>query len=208
MNLKTVLAILAAVFSLGAATAASATVVTFDDLPDNGVVADGYGGVIWGGNWGYYKDPLPPYTAASGDTVAYSDLNLGCCAPDDTNFYFAAPVIFDGAFFSGYGTAFDAAPITFGLYNGGVLVHTSDALEAGQVPQFLASGYAGLVDEVRVNGSRDLFVMDDVTYTGAPEPAAWALMIAGFGLAGGALRRRRAVRVSAASPGNRSSSAT
>ena len=31
----------------------------------------------------------------------------------------------------------------------------------------------------------------------APEPAAWALMIAGFGFAGGALRRRRAGAASA-----------
>ena len=30
-----------------------------------------------------------------------------------------------------------------------------------------------------------------VTLTQVPEPASWALMIAGFGLAGGALRRRR-----------------
>ena len=29
---------------------------------------------------------------------------------------------------------------------------------------------------------------------GAPEPATWALMLAGFGLAGGALRRRRPAR--------------
>ena len=31
----------------------------------------------------------------------------------------------------------------------------------------------------------------DVTITAVPEPAAWAIMIAGFGLAGAALRRRR-----------------
>ena len=31
----------------------------------------------------------------------------------------------------------------------------------------------------------------DVTISTVPEPATWAIMIAGFGLAGGALRRRR-----------------
>jgi hypothetical protein len=31
----------------------------------------------------------------------------------------------------------------------------------------------------------------DVTVTQVPEPATWALMIAGFSLAGAALRRRR-----------------
>jgi hypothetical protein len=38
----------------------------------------------------------------------------------------------------------------------------------------------------------DNFEFDTVTAAGVPEPAGWALMIAGFGLAGAALRRRRA----------------
>jgi hypothetical protein len=36
----------------------------------------------------------------------------------------------------------------------------------------------------------DVSVVEAVS-SGAPEPASWALMILGFGLAGGALRRRR-----------------
>jgi hypothetical protein len=45
-----------------------------------------------------------------------------------------------------------------------------------------------------ITGHCDLnFRVTGVTPAGAvPEPASWALMIAGFGLAGGALRRRRA----------------
>ena len=34
--------------------------------------------------------------------------------------------------------------------------------------------------------------VDEIVSGGVPEPAAWSLMIAGFGLAGGAIRRRRA----------------
>ena len=37
------------------------------------------------------------------------------------------------------------------------------------------------------------FAPENSTISAAPEPASWALMIAGFGLAGTALRRRRAV---------------
>jgi hypothetical protein len=44
-----------------------------------------------------------------------------------------------------------------------------------------------------VNGSQDLTF--SATITAVPEPAAWALMIGGFGLVGGAMRRR--TRVSA-----------
>lgn len=51
----------------------------------------------------------------------------------------------------------------------------------------LQGGYAGL-DNFRIVASN---IEGDVG--GVPEPGAWALMIAGFGLAGGALRRRRAV---------------
>jgi hypothetical protein len=36
------------------------------------------------------------------------------------------------------------------------------------------------------------FATDTVTITAVPEPATWAMMISGFGLAGAALRRRRA----------------
>jgi hypothetical protein len=37
------------------------------------------------------------------------------------------------------------------------------------------------------------FAWDDVTLTVIPEPATWAMLIAGFGVVGGSLRRRRAV---------------
>jgi hypothetical protein len=37
------------------------------------------------------------------------------------------------------------------------------------------------------------FTSDKVTITAVPEPATWAMMITGFGLAGAALRRRRGV---------------
>lgn len=42
--------------------------------------------------------------------------------------------------------------------------------------------------------SKDVF-LDNVSISAVPEPASWALMITGFGLVGGAMRRRQAVRV-------------
>ena len=41
-------------------------------------------------------------------------------------------------------------------------------------------------------------VLSNVVTAGVPEPASWALMIGGFGMAGASLRRRRAVSVAAA----------
>ncbi|HEY9234910.1 MAG TPA: PEPxxWA-CTERM sorting domain-containing protein [Phenylobacterium sp.] len=39
--------------------------------------------------------------------------------------------------------------------------------------------------------SQNSFEIDDISGSAVPEPATWAMMIAGFGLAGTALRRRR-----------------
>jgi len=45
--------------------------------------------------------------------------------------------------------------------------------------------------------SPDLFTADFSFGSAVPEPATWAMLIGGFGLAGGALRRRRATLVAA-----------
>lgn len=43
-------------------------------------------------------------------------------------------------------------------------------------------------------------ILDNVLLTAVPEPASWAMMIVGFGLAGGAMRRRRAMTSSPSAP--------
>ena len=54
-------------------------------------------------------------------------------------------------------------------------------------PRQVTGGLAALAD----------FAPENSTLAAVPEPAAWAFMIAGFGLAGGALRRRRTEAVRA-----------
>jgi len=41
--------------------------------------------------------------------------------------------------------------------------------------------------------SQNSFEVDDISGSAVPEPATWAMMITGFGLAGAAIRRRRTV---------------
>jgi hypothetical protein len=48
---------------------------------------------------------------------------------------------------------------------------------------FIGASTQGLDDE--------RFGIDNVSVTGVPEPASWALMILGFGAGGAMLRRRR-----------------
>ena len=57
--------------------------------------------------------------------------------------------------------------------------------------------FSGTAKSIDFGGGANYVAYDDITFgaatpgSGTPEPAAWALMIAGFGLVGSALRRRR-----------------
>lgn len=57
------------------------------------------------------------------------------------------------------------------------------------------------ISYVVFSGADAQYGIDDLTYTisgtAVPEPASWAMLIAGFGLTGAALRRRRSVAVAA-----------
>ncbi len=152
-------------------------VIDFDDLIGSGQVPDGYGGVgDWGG-WTYYDAPQPPYNPHSPPCRVY----------DNTNgiFDFGSDVVFEGAWFAGHGQHDGFLNVYFELYDNNALVHTSGEVDPDGTPQWLGSGYAGLVDEVKVIGSYGFFVMDDVQYV--PEPATLALLAFG----GLALLRRR-----------------
>lgn len=47
------------------------------------------------------------------------------------------------------------------------------------------------VDEIVFQSSQNSFEFDNIATSAVPEPGVWALMIAGFGMMGAALRRRR-----------------
>jgi len=186
---------LALSLTAGAASAATTIVLDFDDLTGTGQVPSEYQGVNFGDDFSYYDDPvLPEYPSRSGLTTLYSNYDKYKPGFSSTGIIrFDDAVRFDGAWFAGH---YD---VVFDLYLGGQQVHVSNRLDLDSTMRYLASGYGGLVDEVRLYGNSGNWVMDDLTYTtgvtaAVPEPTAWALMILGFGAAGAALRsRRRAV---------------
>lgn len=47
-----------------------------------------------------------------------------------------------------------------------------------------------LAGGLRLTSSQNAFEIDNLSVAGVPEPASWAMMLAGFGMIGGALRRR------------------
>ena len=167
----------------GLAFVAPAAVISFEDLSGQAALPSNYAGLTWTSGWDYYDWAQPPYNPSSGVVRVYN--NGGTPPP---GFSFPAPVVFDGAYFAGNSNA------QYQLYLSGGLVATSGLIGLSSTPAFLASGYAGLIDEVRLNViQQGQFVMDDVTYNGAngqiPEPATIGLF--GAGLVGLLLLRRR-----------------
>jgi Phage integrase family len=155
--------------SLGLPIAASASVLTFEDLNPSpssfDVMPSPYMGFTFT-NWFYGPDTT--YTPASGVIDLFTDYadpsNPGNLIITNNNAVSRlVDFVFEGAAFSGY------SGITFELWNDSALVHTSATLPDAPgatpyAPTFLSSGYAGLVDKVVVSGVQGYFSMDDFTY--------------------------------------------
>lgn len=166
--------------------AASATVLTFDDLSAEGLVPANYGGLNWGNStWFAFGAEQAPFTAHSGDYRA----TVGWDGSEDSSaIAFNAPAHFLGAYFAG----FEGVQLSFKLYLGDQLVGTSSTLAASATPAFLSSGYTGLVDRITLaSNDHANFVMDDFTFTTAvPEPNSLSLALAGLTAVGWIARRR------------------
>lgn len=172
---------------LAATPFASATVLTFDDITADDFVDANYGGLDWShGDWFAFSAEQPPFAAHSGDVRVASGFGDDDSA---TAVFLGDGKTFQGAWFAGY----EDVSVTFKLYDHGQLVATSATLATSAAPAWLASGYAGLVDEVVVSSAaQGGFVMDDFTFAASvPEPTSTALMAAGLlTLAAVAIRRR------------------
>ena len=147
-----------------------------------------------GGNF-ILADGDPSYSGAFSQTI--SGLNVG--QHYTISFYQAAgqQLGFTGPTTERWSVSFGGETFLsslFSLPEAGVgpwqaQTHTFTASAASQVLTFLAQGTP--------NGAPPISLLDGVTINAVPEPATWALMLGGFGLVGGALRRRTAGVVAA-----------
>lgn len=182
-----------------AASFAHASVLTFDDLgAGQAFFLSNYNGFMFGTNdiattaWFHTDEASTFYKPHSGSVYIATDFSLYTAAP----FGPTQPIsnttafVFNGAWFTG------GDPIVYQLYAGNTLVYTSGSSAIlTNVPQFVASGYSGLVNSVVIVGHQGYYALDDFTYNQTttavvPEPGTVALFGAAA-LAAIVARRRR-----------------
>ena len=174
------------------------TVVTFDSALPAGIVNTTTGDVYTGPNAGAH--PLARAIPA-GTTTNFQAVQIkGSSTFDFTNFYFDGRALSKFSLY--WGSIDDYNKISF-LKSDGTLVQsfTGAAFPPADGGQRAAASnrritfgftQAEAVAKVRFESSKNAFEYDTLAIAVVPEPATWAMMILGFGLVGGAMRRRPA----------------
>ena len=203
-----------AVAATGLVIAGSASA---DTLVQNSTPADTW---FYGSGNGYAPANTLVLTTDAGDQLYARAHQTFVAAPASVGgaYYFAtspSPVSFDWGFDSASGTFTGTAQITLTNYAGGsfsydpLFIGNDNAVGSGStqnsfrwnwVPGIafnpaVDGKYNFRLDVSELSGLKKSITFDMIIGRGlaVPEPSTWALMIGGFGLAGVALRRRRAV---------------
>ena len=180
--------------ALAAALPASAATFAFTGIEMNDTpppMPSGFCGA------GMVRVAFSPSTA----TVSGSS-NFGAFAPTQAHCVTPPPTTYSGGVFD---FSFDAGDQLSGTYSGfftptsvpNVLNTTVNYVVTGGTGRFLrATGTlqgVGILDRRVARPINKLALTGSLNLPAVPEPATWSLMILGFGLAGSALRRRRAL---------------
>jgi len=175
------------------ADAVSGTQLTFD-LPNQTFSSQVFGDVTISGVGGDLRIDNAFAGQLNATGTAYMDNNQGLTPEFD--FDFATPT---NAFAFNFGasdvnwtlTASDSSSNVLGS----LVIAPTHSSNAGEYFGVSSPGISHVSLVSSDAAQEDWVFVDRFTYAGAtsavPEPAAWALMIVGFGLAGPALRRRR-----------------
>jgi len=177
-----------------ATTSAGAQVIDFDSITTGATVDSYYDGGTdsfseTGPSWGVSFTPGDWHTATNfGETsqpnLAYSDSGTG--GFDSTGGFSHISFTYGG---------FEDTVITLYSGLGGTGSVLAQVLAGANNPNAFSSfsiNFSGTAHSFVIASGQGAFGIDDINLNGAvPEPASWALMLGGFGLAGAAMRRRR-----------------
>jgi hypothetical protein len=221
--MRTFKATLAAALSVAALMGVAGQAAASTNLLANGGFEDVTGAVYqgWGGyTFGAGFSTLPGWTVDFGSVDVTTNASGWSPAAEgqdslDINGWEAGQISqsFSDVAGATYTVSFDYSrnaagapdPATADVFVGDAGVHVSSANDPSQFGTvgamlwkadsftFVGTGQDTITLTATVPGNGGVF-FDDVRISGGvPEPATWSLMIGGFGLAGAALRRRRAV---------------
>ena len=159
-----------------------------------GVYLAGFGGIgNWDGNLQYsiFSDaggtPGAALQSGSASVTPTDTGNAWCCGGNAYLFAFNLASTFNAAAGSTYWLGIHAgAPGNFNRDDIYWVTTAANGTAAGRE----SSG--GTLNNWASNGQEHAFYLDGARLSGGvPEPAAWAMMLAGFGLVGSAMRRRK-----------------
>jgi hypothetical protein len=196
---KTFLALLLAFWSM----AASAQVITFDDLTDYGSgswISNGYAGLNWD-NFGVLNAPAYSTNSGyqngvvSGTNVAFNSGGNQAITSSGSTFtfesaYFAAAWN-DGlaVLVQGYNGASLIDSISFLVNTSGPLLQTFNWNGIDKVVFSSSGGTKNINFDANYGGT--MFAMDNMTISPVPEPETYAMLLVGLGLIGFMARRRK-----------------
>ena len=140
------------------------------------------------------------YVAPAGDTTPYFSVgpstsvsaSLSLSGVNQLSFYWGSIDTYNLITFNGLGTSFSGS--AFGGTNSLV------TRPSREVTFYFSPSESAALTGITLSSGTNAFELDNLIFgSSAPEPATWAMMIIGFGVAGLSLRRRQKV-VSTSSP--------
>ncbi|HXA38478.1 MAG TPA: PEPxxWA-CTERM sorting domain-containing protein [Phenylobacterium sp.] len=205
--LRSTLAASAALFLVAASGAAQAhTLINFDDLAAGTIVTNQYAGVTFSSNAGEVVETTsqPLYQISQPNFICTFSTGNDIDCTQSVNLAFAAPVDNLKFVYTGENTPgstfnidvyqnFGANPTSVTIVGVNQQLHDAAGVDLSVFQNITRISINQVADPFGLGYDDFSFDPGQAAGGGVPEPAAWALMIVGFGAAGAMLRRRRPI---------------